>query len=116
MFELSGNKIIWNGHRYARTWIDAKILKFKGMRKISSLTAHPLGDKQREELTTRGRTYCELAGVRFLNYDGGLIQVVGCGMDRRIVKLRAEGRAVVDTRSYRRMNPSRSAQNMWDDE
>lgn len=35
-------------------------------------------------------------------------------MDRRIVKLRAEGRAVIDTKSYRRMNPSRQ-QNMWDD-
>lgn len=86
------------------------------MRKISSLPAHPLGDKQREELTARGRTYCDLAGVRFLDYSGVLVQVIGCGMDRRVVKLRAEGRAVVDTKSYRRMNPSRASQSMWDDD
>jgi hypothetical protein len=86
------------------------------MRKISSLPAHPLGDKQRAELTARGRTYCDLAGVRFLEYSGVLVQVIGCGMDRRVVKLRAEGRAVVDTKSYRRMNPSRASQSMWDDD
>jgi hypothetical protein len=58
------------------------------MRKIASLAAHPLSDKQREELTARGRLYTDLAGVRFLDYSGVLIQVIGQGMDQRIIKLR----------------------------
>lgn len=81
VFELSGTKILWNGDRYARTWVNTQISKFKGIRKPASLPAHPLGEKQREELTARGRTYTSLAGVQFLNYSGVLIQV------RKLLKL-----------------------------
>lgn len=102
------------------------------MRKISSLSAHPLTHKHREELTARGKLYTDLAKVAFLNYSGILVQVTGSGMDRRVVKLRvrffhawwscevaehwmqAEGRVVVDVRSYKRMNPARDT-GMWEE-
>mgnify|MGYP001560481048 FL=1 len=103
------------------------------MRKISSLSAHPLTPKHREELTARGKLYTDLAKVAFLNYSGILVQVTGSGMDRRVVKLRvrfislalfhvrkaerraqAGGRVVVDVRSYKRMNPARDT-GMWDE-
>ncbi|KAM0749809.1 P-loop containing nucleoside triphosphate hydrolase protein [Meredithblackwellia eburnea MCA 4105] len=114
VFSVSGTKLVWTGTRYVRTWVECQIPKFKGMRKISSLPVHPLSDKHREELTARGLLYTGLARVAFMTYSGSLIQVVGSGIDRRIIKLRAEGRAVVDVRGYKRMNPSRT--NAWEDE
>ncbi|KAK4699629.1 hypothetical protein P7C70_g6631, partial [Phenoliferia sp. Uapishka_3] len=78
----------------------------QGMRKISSLPVHPLDEKRREELTTRGRLYTGLARVAFMSYSGSLIQILGSGCERKIIKLRAEGRAVVDVNGFKRLNPS----------
>lgn len=80
-----------------------------------------------------------LSGVRFLQYDGVLTQICGHGYNKQIIKLRvrfeacspishrsvtdsgwlnvqAEGRAVVDAKSFRRMNPSRAIGGAWKDE
>ncbi|KAL8279878.1 hypothetical protein RQP46_007728 [Phenoliferia psychrophenolica] len=101
VFNISGTRIVWNGTRFARTWVEERIPKFKGLRKVSSLSAHPISDKRRDELTARGRLYVGLARVAFMSYSGSLIQ--------------AEGRAVVDIKGYRRLNPSQST-NMWDED
>ncbi|GAA5910070.1 hypothetical protein JCM6882_006507, partial [Rhodosporidiobolus microsporus] len=129
MFIISGTTLSWNGTKYVRSWVDERIGKFKSLRRLSSLPISPLtpGSKLHDELTARGRAYCALTGdagedgaepgaVRFLQYDGVLGIVSGCGMDRKIIKLRAEGRAVVDIKSYRRMNPGRAASQFWDDD
>lgn len=68
--------------------MTVEIPKFKGMRKLSSLPARPLREKQREELNERGKLYMGLSKVAFLNYSGVLVQVLGCGMNMRVVKLR----------------------------
>lgn len=61
-----------------------------------------------EELSTRGKTYVSLSGSpKFFNYDGVLTQIIGFGSNKKINKMRAEGRAVVDAKSFRRMNPMR---------
>lgn len=135
VFNVQGHRLVFNGDRFVRIWTDAEVPKFKGLRKVSTLPVHslsdivrdaielilliqvyPMTDNARADLTARGEKYCDLAGVRFLNYSSVLIQVVGHGMDRRIVKIRAEGRAVVDSKSFRRMQPSRAAQERWEDE
>ncbi|GAA6041750.1 hypothetical protein JCM8097_008312 [Rhodosporidiobolus ruineniae] len=123
VFQLSGIALHWTGEKYTRMWVDAKIPKFKSLRRLASLPVIPLApsSKQHADLSARGRRYCELTGAagggsKFLNYDGVLMFVQGCGMDRRVVKLRAEGRAVVDVKSYRRMNPSRSDGTYWEDD
>lgn len=65
------------------------------MRKLSSLPVHPLTDQRREALTARGRIYTSLARVAFMSYSGSLIQVTGCGIDRRIIKLRVRPSSLV---------------------
>ncbi|GAA5844391.1 hypothetical protein JCM11251_007595 [Rhodosporidiobolus azoricus] len=131
-FVLSGTTLSWNGSKYVRSWVDERILKFKSLRRLSSLPITPLvpGSKLHDELTARGKLYTGLTGdpvregeggvgadgVRFLQYEGVLAIVTGGGMDRKIVKLRAEGRAVIDIKSYRRMNPGRAASQFWDDD
>ncbi|KAK4049370.1 hypothetical protein OIV83_004102 [Microbotryomycetes sp. JL201] len=115
-FCLSGWRLVFNGDKYVRVWSDVEIPKFKGLRNIGALNAFPMTTRYREELTARGKRYTELAGVHFLNYSSVLIQRKGHGMDRRIIKMRAEGRAVVDAKSFRRMQPAMAAQEVWEDE
>ncbi|KAH8924864.1 hypothetical protein BT69DRAFT_36429 [Atractiella rhizophila] len=105
---LQGQKLEWNGKKFSRTWHEVRLLKWKGLRKISSLMAFPMTDELKKELTERGRLYAKLAGTpKYLHYTGVLSRVEGHGMERRIIKLRAEGRIVVDVKSYRRMNPTK---------
>lgn len=106
VFSLSGTVISWNGKNFSRLWIDVDLPQFKGMRNVTSLNAWPLDHRQREELTERGRRYKELAGVRFMEYTGVLTQTQGCGMNKKIIRYRASGRAVVDVALYRRLVPN----------
>ncbi|KAM0792905.1 hypothetical protein ACM66B_002666 [Microbotryomycetes sp. NB124-2] len=116
VFGITGWRLVFNGDKYVRVWGDVEIPKFKGLRNVGSLNAFPMTQRHREELTARGKRYTELSGVRFLNYSSVLIQRRGHGMDRRIIKMRAEGRAVVDAKSFRRMQPAMAAQETWEDE
>ncbi|GAA5874915.1 hypothetical protein JCM8547_003609 [Rhodosporidiobolus lusitaniae] len=125
-FVVSGTTLSWNGSKYVRQWVEERIPKFKSLRRLSSLPLQPLSPSStlHRDLSERGKRYCELTGdagvggSRFLEYGGVLMIVTGCGMERRVVKLRAEGRAVVDIKSYRRMCPSGSGNGstMWDDD
>ncbi|GAA6023290.1 hypothetical protein JCM10207_006222 [Rhodosporidiobolus poonsookiae] len=125
VFSITGTAIVWNGEKYARVWVEERIPKFKSLRRLSALPITPLvpSSKLHNELTARGKLYCGLTGdcadkggMRFLGYEGVLMQVVGSGLERKVIKLRAEGRAVVDVKSYRRMNPSRAQSPFWDDD
>ncbi|GAA5974885.1 hypothetical protein JCM11641_008411 [Rhodosporidiobolus odoratus] len=123
-FCVSGVAVSWNGDKFVRGGVDEKVVKFKSLRRLSSLSIQPLAldSKLHTTLTERGQLYVglssdalvECGGIRFLNYKGVLMQLVCDGMSRRVVKTRAEGRAVVDVKSYKRMNPSSSG--MWDDD
>ncbi|GAA6041754.1 hypothetical protein JCM8097_008314 [Rhodosporidiobolus ruineniae] len=116
VFDFVGKSLGWSGSKYRRNWVRAQIPKFQGLRRISSLSVTPLqpASKLHDELTARGKRYCELTGAagedggRFLNYDGAIMFFTGSGHERKIVKLRAERRAVVDIKSYHRMNPTQS--------
>ncbi|GAA5949933.1 hypothetical protein JCM10213_004260 [Rhodosporidiobolus nylandii] len=125
-YNISGQSLVWTGEKYTREWVSEKIMKYKSLRRLSTLPLTPLepGSKLHDELTARGRQYCSLtgdaqaengSGLRYLKYGGTLMQLVGGGMDQRVVKLRAEGRAVVDVKSYKRMNPGRASRR-WDNE
>ncbi|GJN88240.1 hypothetical protein Rhopal_001205-T1 [Rhodotorula paludigena] len=128
VFILSGQTIMWNGDKYVRSWVEERVPKFKGLRRLSSLSLAPLDPSStlHADLSSRGLRYTTLTGdahlsrggngTRFLDYHDSLLQVLGSGMDRRVVKTRAEGRAVVDVKGYRRMNPSRAMQEWWEDE
>jgi hypothetical protein len=62
---LSGTYLSWEGEKYQRTWIDVRIYKFRGLRKLTALAASPLTDEMRVKLAERGRAYVQLAGVHF---------------------------------------------------
>jgi len=95
--------------------------QFKGLRRLSSLNVAPLDTSTAlyAHLVSRGKQYVALTGaahpaeggpgVRFLDYDDILIQVVGRGPQRKIFKSRAEGRAVVDVKGYRKMVPGQAS-------
>lgn len=95
--------------------------QFKGLRRLSSLSVAPLDTSNAlyAHLVSRGKQYVALTGaahpaeggpgVRFLDYDDILIQVVGRGPHRKIFKSRAEGRAVVDVKGYRKMVPGQAS-------
>ncbi|BGO98223.1 hypothetical protein NBRC10513v2_001392 [Rhodotorula toruloides] len=119
VFTVSGTRMIWNGEKYSRVWVDEQIPKFKSLRRLTSLPVQPLSPTSPlyTDLVSRGKKYVELTeggGMRFLRYEGVMVQVLGVGMDRRVVKMRADGRAVVDVKSYRRMNPTRAMNQWWE--
>lgn len=114
VFALGGTAITWTGSKYVRTSVEVEIPKFKGMRNAASLSVWPLSDRQRDELTERGQRYKELAGVRFMDYDGVLIQTHGSGMNKKIIKYRAKGRSVIDVALYRRLVPNNREFSAWD--
>ncbi|GAA6041759.1 hypothetical protein JCM8097_008317 [Rhodosporidiobolus ruineniae] len=114
VFAVSGTFREWTGSKYKKTHISVRVPKFNGLQPFSALPIEPLepGLPLHNELTARGKRYCELTGdagdggCRFLNYGGVLMQSIGGRSEKRVIRLRAEGRAVVDVKSYRRMNPS----------
>ncbi|KAL8279877.1 hypothetical protein RQP46_007727 [Phenoliferia psychrophenolica] len=108
---ISGTQIVWNGSRFVRTDVAVGIPEFKGMQEIPSLAVYPLTDNGREELTERGRISVSLSRVAFQFYSGNLIQVSGVGHERQIIRLRAEGRAVIDAKGFKNLNPS---ENIWE--
>ncbi|BGO89279.1 hypothetical protein NBRC10512v2_001230 [Rhodotorula toruloides] len=133
VFTVSGTRMIWNGEKYSRVltvvhlhwrrksqvWVDEQIPKFKSLRRLTSLPVQPLSPSSSlyTDLVSRGKKYVELTeggGMRFLRYEGVMVQVLGVGMDKRVVKMRADGRAVVDVKSYRRMNPTRAMNQWWE--
>ncbi|BGP37602.1 hypothetical protein JCM10449v2_001519 [Rhodotorula kratochvilovae] len=128
VFALSGQTLLWNGDKFVRQWVEERIPKFKGLRRLSALPLAPLDPSSplHTDLASRGSQYVDLTGAasaaegghgtRFLEYGDVLIQVVGSGPDRRVVRTRAEGRAVVDVKGFRRMNPGRAAGTWWDDD
>ncbi|GAA5833648.1 hypothetical protein JCM5353_006600 [Sporobolomyces roseus] len=97
--------LAWNGTKYARNWSSERIYKFKALRRLSSLPLSPLNSSSKlyEELSARGKVYVTLSGLRFLQYDGVLSQEVGHGMNKS-----AEGRAFVDAKSFKRIDPIRA--------
>ncbi|GAA5961988.1 hypothetical protein JCM3765_007185 [Sporobolomyces pararoseus] len=119
VFSVSGYALLWNGTKYARVIRSEKIPKFKALRRLSTLATVPLkpGSKLYQELETRGKSYLSLSGSpKFLYYNGVLTQIIGFGSNKKINKMRAEGRAVVDAKSFRRMNPMREMDLCSDDD
>ncbi|GEM08992.1 AAA family ATPase [Rhodotorula toruloides] len=122
VFTVSGTRMIWNGDKYSRVWVDEQIPKFESLRRLTSLPVQPLSPTSPlyTDLYSRGKKYVELTGgggMRFLRYEGVMVQVLGSGMERRVVKMRARfGRFRPDVKSYRRMNPTQAMNQWWESE
>ena len=90
------------GTRNSQRFVPA----FAGAQKISDLSAfpidwHPEQDEVRAELVERGRRWEQLAGMNFRHYRGVALEYGGdCGPSRYSI----DGRVVIDTKTYHRMN------------
>lgn len=91
------------GYRETQRLIPA----FNGSQKISELTAfplswHPDSADVKKQLLTRGRNWEQHAGMHFRNYKG--IALESQGSCRPPARYNIEGRVVVDTKTYHRLN------------
>jgi hypothetical protein len=121
-FEMHVRYIDYNGSSFYYSWqrlytpkplpipqtkTDSREIPFfKELRKIRSLTAQPLIDPDLiTTLQSRGRKFTQLKGTHYLEYHDSLYQRRSFGLESRILKFRAQGRAMVDCSSYQKMNP-----------
>lgn len=86
---------------------NREIPYFKELRKIRLLSAQPLDDTSdlKKQLTSRGESFVQLKGRHYLEYHDALYQRRNFGLESRILKFTAIGRAMVDCSSYQKMNP-----------
>jgi hypothetical protein len=104
-FCIMGTRLLWNGKKYLKVHMRAGISsvrplslppflsylhpsQFAGTKSLASLAARPLTDKHREELIARGKLYCGLTKVCYLEYSGTLTQVSGKGMAKQVIRMR----------------------------
>ncbi|CUA68531.1 ATP-dependent zinc metalloprotease FtsH homolog (chloroplast) [Chlorella vulgaris] [Rhizoctonia solani] len=102
VFEVRGRWLEWTGFRFAEQRITRQVSEFSGLKKAAQLPVRHLSDESLKALITRGRIYNKYAGVHHLNYNSNIIQMTPMGP----AKTRAEGRLMVDTASFRRINPN----------
>ncbi|KAL5634679.1 hypothetical protein ACGC1H_002653 [Rhizoctonia solani] len=102
VFEVRGRWLEWTGYRFAEQRITRQVPEFSGLKKAAQLPVRHLSDESLRALITRGRIYKKYAGVHHLNYNSNIIQMTPMGP----AKTRAEGRLMVDTASFRRINPN----------
>ncbi|KAH7341493.1 hypothetical protein B0J17DRAFT_646777 [Rhizoctonia solani] len=102
VFEVRGRWLEWTGYRFAEQRITRQVPEFSGLKKAAQLPVRHLSDESLKALITRGRIYNKYAGVHHLNYNSNIIQMTPMGPS----KTRAEGRLMVDTASFRRINPN----------
>ncbi|CAE6420488.1 unnamed protein product [Rhizoctonia solani] len=102
VFEVRGRWLEWTGYRFAEQRITRQVPEFSGLKKAAQLPVRHLSDESLKALITRGRIYNKYAGVHHLNYSSNIIQMTPMGP----AKTRAEGRLMVDTASFRRINPN----------
>ncbi|ELU40986.1 AAA family ATPase, putative [Rhizoctonia solani AG-1 IA] len=116
VFEVRGRWLEWTGFRFA----EQRIIRQVGLKKAAQLPVRHLSDEMLKTLISmsypyfveyllltkttpaRGRIYNKYAGVHHLNYNSNIIQMTPMGPN----KTRAEGRLMVDTASFRRINPN----------
>ncbi|KAF8699278.1 ATPase family various cellular activities (AAA), partial [Rhizoctonia solani] len=120
VFEVRGRWLEWTGFRFAEQRIIRQVAEFTGLKKAAQLPVRHLSDEMLKTLISmsypyfveyllltkttpaRGRIYNKYAGVHHLNYNSNIIQMTPMGPN----KTRAEGRLMVDTASFRRINPN----------
>lgn len=86
---------------------------FEGDRAIRSLNIHPLQYEKdpnatEEAFLFHGKRFCELSMMEsncYMNYKGSMVSYIYVDKCWRVVKENADGRVVIDLRSFSKMNP-----------
>lgn len=85
------------------------VAAFAGSEKISKLSAfplawHPNSEEIKHQLIARGLRFEQHAGMHFCNYKGISLEYA----DREIIRYNIDGRVVVDTKTYHRLNANKA--------
>lgn len=104
-FQLSLEYVDFDGDDMGTRGSCRMVADFAGSQKISELSAYPLewhpeNDEIKQQLVARGRRWEKHAGMHFCNYKGIALEYTGFGISRYSI----EGRVVVDTKTYHRLN------------
>jgi len=101
-----------NGTKFSYTNHYFRIPYFMGTRKIASLPVKPLDDENLDELMRRGKIYKDYAiGQHYLTYKGVLVW-----RGWNTWKVKADGRCMIDIKTFAHMNPNSNFTSMGDKE
>lgn len=103
--QLSLDFVDFDGEDLGNRSSSRLIPAFSGAASINQLCAYPIqyhanSDALRQQLIDRGRRMEKYAGMHFCCYNGIALEQTNCGIERYNI----EGRVVVDTKTYHRLN------------
>lgn len=102
-FVINGTVMKSDGQSFYQEPINTAIPGFEGIVKIDLLPVQKLSRSMHSTLTERGKLFAQVAiGAHFKQYRGTLLTPTVFGY----MKFRADGRVMVDTATFNRMNPS----------
>ncbi|KAF2210383.1 hypothetical protein CERZMDRAFT_69393 [Cercospora zeae-maydis SCOH1-5] len=107
--QLSTEFVDFDGEDFGTRTGAQSVAAFSGAERIDRLEAFPMKfhsalDDIQKLLVARGRRFEELAGMHFKRYASIALEHTPCGLSRYNV----DGRVVVDTKTYHRLNANRA--------
>ena len=106
-YRVHGRYLEYDGKAFGMGVMDVEVSSFKGASKITSLAAYPIQYHKDEAglrrlLIERGRKFVTLKGMNYRYHQG----MAFYKKKRAIVKVNINGRVMVDSAIYRRLNPN----------
>ena len=106
-YRISGRYLEYDGKAFGMGTLDVDVDSFKGAAKITGLSTYPLRFHRdqtaiRHQLIERGRKFVALQGMHYRYHQG----MAFYKKKRAIVKVNINGRVMVDSAIYRRLNPN----------
>jgi len=102
-FVINGTYITSNGKHFYSSEERIVIPSFSGLKDIKKLSARPIDDETYEYLNERGKKYEKVAlGIAYKHFVGSMMYRYW--MHTQLYK--ADGRIIIDTVSFKRMNPN----------
>ena len=116
-YRISGRYLEYDGKTFGMGTLDVDVDSFKGATKITGLSTYPLCFHRdqtaiRHQLIERGRKFVALQGMHYRYHQG----MAFYKKKRAIVKVNINGRVMVDSAIYRRLNPNYPISSVQDDD
>ncbi|KAI9886457.1 MAG: hypothetical protein M1823_001706 [Watsoniomyces obsoletus] len=106
-YRVSGRYLEYDGKSFGMGTMEVEVPSFKGAAKITTLAAYPLRfhkdeSNLRKQLIERGKKFIGLQGMQYRYHQG----MAFYKKKRNIIKVNINGRVMVDSAIYRRLNPN----------
>ncbi len=106
-YRVSGRYLEYDGKAFGMGTMDVEVPSFKGAAKITTLASYPLKFHKdesglRKQLIERGKKFIGLQGMQYRYHQG----MAFYKKKRSIIKVNINGRVMVDSAIYRRLNPN----------